>query len=195
MFNSQVFQGTIAPRDPYGIRTIGPGDLMMTVWQTCTCAALAGLSLLAHSPQGMGQTVTAPQAHEVAGAHEAAVVGAAWNADSTGIPGARLRLRNVASGKIVAATRANDAGQFRFAAVPEGSYVIELVDESGKVLALGHVFAVSPGETVATFVRVGTHVPWFTGFFSNAAAVAITTAASEGVTALAPVARPASRKQ
>src|SRR5262249_22193527 len=152
-----------------------------------TCAAVAGLSLFAQGPQATGQTAGANQVRDVATAHDASVVGAAWNADSTGIPGARLRLRNVASGKIVAATRANDAGQFRFQAVPDGTYVIELVDEGGKVLALGHVFAVGHGETVATFVRIGTHVPWFTGFFSNAAAAAISTAASEGVTALAPV--------
>ena len=64
-----------------------------------------------------------------------------------------------------------------------------------KLLAVGQVFTIAPGETVATFVRLGTKLPWFAGFFSNAAAAAITAAASEGVTALAPVARPVSRKQ
>jgi hypothetical protein len=193
MFNSQVSQGEYWLEIRIESGRAEPGDLMTTVWQTFACAALAGLTLLAQSPQG--QTAAAIQAHEAAATREASVVGSAWNADSTGIAGARLRLRNVATGKIVAATRANDAGQFRFPGVADGSYVIELVDEGGKILALGHVFAVSHGETVATFVRIGTHVPWFTGFFSNAAAAAIATAASEGVTALAPVARPASRKQ
>lgn len=125
----------------------------------------------------------------------ATIVGTAWNADNTGIAAARLRLRNITTGKVVAATRADDSGRFRFEAVGEGTYVIELVDETAKVLAVGHPFTIASGETVATFVRVGTRVPWFTGFFSNAAAAAIATAASEGITALAPVARPASRKQ
>ena len=47
-------------------------------------------------------------------------------------------------------------------------------------------FTIGQGETVATFVRLGTKVPWIAGFFSNAAAVASTAAAAEGVTALAP---------
>ena len=34
------------------------------------------------------------------------------------------------------------------------------------------------GETVATFVRLGTKLPWIAGFFSNAAAAAITAAAA-----------------
>ena len=166
----------------------------MTAWKTFALAAAVGLSLVPHDGWA-GQSPAAAPVRAAAETHQASVVGAAWNADSTGIPGARLRLRNVATGKIVAATRADDSGQFRFQAVPDGSYVIELVDEGGKVLALGHVFTVARGETVATFVRIGTRVPWFTGFFSNAAAAVISTAASEGVTALAPVARPASRKQ
>lgn len=166
--------------------------MTMTARKALAVAAV-GLSLVS-SGAASGQSAGTGSMQNVP-ATPSSVVGAAWNADSTGIAGARLRLRNVTTGKIAAATRADDHGQFRFEDVGSGSYVIELVDDSGKVLALGHVFTVSRGETVATFVRLGTRVPWFTGFFSNAAAAAISTAASEGITALAPVARPASRKQ
>lgn len=127
-------------------------------------------------------------------AHNGLVAGSAWNADNSGIPGAKLRLRNVSTGKITASTIADQLGQFRFEAAP-GSYLIELVDEAGKLLAVGQVFSVGVGESVATFVRLGNHVPWVAGFFTNAAAAAISAAAAQGVTALAPVARPASRKQ
>jgi len=48
---------------------------------------------------------------------------------------------------------------------------------------------VATGETVATFVRASTRVPWFTGFFSNTVSAVSSTAASEGITAIAPVAR------
>ena len=128
----------------------------------------------------------------VASRRTASVMGAAWNADSTPLKGARLRLRNVLSGQIEASTVANDAGQFTFDTVEGGTYVVELVNESGKVLAIGHPFSISAGETVATFVRLSTKAPWAQGFFSNAAAAAIVTAASEGITAIAPVARPVS---
>jgi hypothetical protein len=123
------------------------------------------------------------------------VLGAAWSFDNKPLPKARLRLRNLASGRIEAATEADDRGQFTFAKLEGDTYCIELVDESGKVLAVGHPFIVAPGETVATFVRLGARVPWYAGFFKDAAAAAIATAAGEGITALAPVARPVSAKR
>jgi hypothetical protein len=45
---------------------------------------------------------------------------------------------------------------------------------------------VAPGETVATFVRLGSKAPWFNGFFSNAAAAVASSAAAAGITAVAP---------
>jgi hypothetical protein len=112
------------------------------------------------------------------------ILGAAWHADNTPIPGARLRLRNLHSGRLIAHTVANDSGRFVFDSIEGGSYVIELVSESGKVLATGQSFAVAPGETIATFVRLASRGSWFTEFLSNAAAAAITTASSLGVTAV-----------
>jgi hypothetical protein len=117
---------------------------------------------------------------------QTAITGVAWHADNTPIPHAKLRLRDVVSGRIRAHTVANEAGQFAFLAVEPGSYVIELVADDGKVLTVGQTLAVSRGETVATFVRLGTRVPWFNGFFSNAAAAVAATAAAAGVTAIAP---------
>lgn len=130
------------------------------------------------------------------GARATSILGAAWNADNSPIPNARLRLRNALTGRIEATTVANASGQFAFTGIESGTYVVELVSERGKVLTLGHTFTVAPGETVATFVRLGTRVPWFNGFFSNAAAAASSTAASTGVTAIAPEAvRPASARR
>lgn len=114
------------------------------------------------------------------------ILGAAWNVDNTPIKEAILRLRNVVTGKIEALTKANDAGQFAFENVNGGSYVVELVTASGKIQTVGHVFTIAPGETVATFVRVGTKVPWGTAFFNNTASAAASSAASEGITAIAP---------
>ena len=53
-----------------------------------------------------------------------------------------------------------------------------------------HAFVIASGETVATFVRLGTKVPWFNGFFQNAASAVASTAASQGITAIAPVQLP-----
>lgn len=115
------------------------------------------------------------------------VIGAAWKVDNTPIPGARVQLRNLVSGKVAAAAVADHLGQFTFSPLEGGTYVVELLGENGKIVTVGHAFVIAPGETVATFVRLGTKVPWFNGFFSNAASAVAASAASQGITALAPV--------
>jgi hypothetical protein len=125
----------------------------------------------------------------------AVIQGAAWNADDSPIPGAKLRLRNAITGRIEAGAIADAAGRFTFANVGGGTYVVELVSDSGRILAVGQAFVAAPGETVATFIRLGARVPWFAGFFENVAAAATSSAASLGVTALAPVAPPVSAKR
>jgi hypothetical protein len=132
---------------------------------------------------------TGPRAVQDPGASRprmTAVQGTAWAADNTPIPNALLRLRNVITGKIVATTVADADGRFTFAGIPEGTYLVELVSERGRVLAVGHVFTVSPGETVATFVRLGAKVRWVSGFFGTAALAVVAGAATAGVVALAP---------
>jgi hypothetical protein len=127
-----------------------------------------------------------PGTGNVVAARATAILGTAWNSDSTPIPSAKIRLRNVLTGKIDATGVASDLGQFSFNEIESGSYVIELVSDSGKVLAIGQTFSLAPGETVATFVRLGTKLPWFHAFFGNAAASVASVAASMGVTAVAP---------
>jgi len=61
-------------------------------------------------------------------------------------------------GGVAAFTRSNAAGEFLFVDVP-GSYVIELVNEAGRVVAIGPPFPVAAGEAVATFLRNGSMVP------------------------------------
>jgi hypothetical protein len=123
-----------------------------------------------------------------------AISGTAWNHDDSPISHALLRLRDVASGVILMGTEADAAGRFTFARVPPGSYVVELVDGKDHVLALGHVFSLGPGETVVTFIRLGSLAPWYDGFFTNAAAAALASAASLGVTAVGEGDQPASAR-
>ena len=122
------------------------------------------------------------------------VTGTAWHRNNTPVSHALLRLRNGTDGQIVARTRADAAGRFTFAEVAAGNYIVELVDESGRVLGVGQMFNLGPGETLATFVRLGTDVRWFTGFFNNAAAVAIASAASLGLLAIGDGGQPASAR-
>lgn len=120
------------------------------------------------------------------------VTGTAWRADGTPLPDARLQLRNVTTGRIVATTVSDRDGRFAFEGVPEGPYVVELVSEDRRVLALSPLFQVTPAEPVVTYVRLAAKSPWFAGFFSNAAAAAIATAATLGITAVGSDGLPAS---
>jgi hypothetical protein len=105
---------------------------------------------------------------------------------------ARLRLRDVTNGQILQATQADELGRFTFIKVPPGRYLVELVDRSGTVVALGQMFALGPVETIATFIRLSAAIPWYAGFFSNAAAAALASAATLGLTAVGNGGQPAS---
>jgi hypothetical protein len=120
------------------------------------------------------------------------ILGSAWAADNSPLPQAHIRLRNAITGHVAATAIADAGGRFEFLNVEAASYLVELVNDSGKIQVVGHVFTIAPGETVATFVRLPAKAPWFTGFFSNTVSAISSTAASEGITALAPIPRPVS---
>ena len=121
------------------------------------------------------------------GPHATAIIGSAWDADNSPIEFASLRLRDVIDGKVEATAKADARGEFTFENVPGGSYVVELLSDSGKVETMGHVFTIAPGETVATFVRLPAKVPSWTAFFTNTAGAAALAAASQGLAAIAPL--------
>jgi carboxypeptidase family protein len=117
------------------------------------------------------------------------ITGIAWDGNNNPIAGARVRLRNVATTRVVAATRANEAGRFTFENIEGGSYVVELMSENGKVLGVGPLFNALPGDNVATFVRLTSHAPGLAGLFGNTAAAIVTSAAGLGITAVSKTGR------
>ncbi len=163
-------------------------------------AALVGGSVwlgAQQSPTGRVASLTprfpAPPAGGAVAARSTSVIGFAWTATSAPIAYATVQLRNVTSGRAEARAVTDASGEFVFQNVEgNATYVVELLDERGRVIALGQPFAVAPGETVATFVRLAARAPWFAGLFDNTAATVVSTAASLGVTAVAPSAQPAS---
>lgn len=124
------------------------------------------------------------------------VMGFAWTATNQPLPNATVQLRNVETGRVEARTVTNAAGEFVFREVEgNATYVVELVDERGRVVAVGQAFVIAAGETVATFVRLGAVAPWYAGLFEHTAAAVVATAASLGVTAVAPPGQPASARR
>lgn len=122
------------------------------------------------------------------------VSGTAWYRDDTPVAYALLRLRNVHTGQVVMNGQADAAGRFRFTPVQPGSYLVELVDDNGRIRGVGQMFSIGPGETVATFIRLGADISWYHGFFTNAAAAALASAALLGVKAVGAGMQPASAR-
>ena len=120
------------------------------------------------------------------------VIGTAWKGDTQPYPQPRIRLRNIATGRTVARTIGDAQGRFRFAGVEPSAYVVELVSGDDRVLAVSDLFGVPSGGQASTVVRLSSKTPWAAGFFSNAAASAISAASAIGVTAIGSSGTPAS---
>jgi hypothetical protein len=120
------------------------------------------------------------------------VRGVVWNPDNSPLPNGKVRLRDVHTGKVEAASVTTERGQFLFEKIQRGSYLTEVVDDGGKVIAVGQSFSLEAGETVATFVRLPPRQSWLAGAFTNTAAAVISAASSAGVTAIGSKAPPVS---
>lgn len=169
-------------RNRCALRHIALSRTLCVALAACTFATAVAAQGLVRSSSGGGG----------AAAKAGAVSGTAWNADNSPVPNALIRLRDLTTGRIVLGVEADAAGRFGFDPVPAASYVVELVDGAGTVRAVGQMFSVGPGETVATFVRLRSSDRWFAGFFGNAAAAALSAAGSLGLTAVGDGVQPAS---
>jgi hypothetical protein len=154
---------------------------------------VAAAMLLVLTSRGVGTAQTpAPRQAVMVPATVGLVIGSAWKGDTQPYPGARIRLRDVETGRGAARTLSDGDGRFRFERVEPGAYVVELLSTQDKVLAVGDLFGVLAGGQATTLVRLSAKAPWVTGFFGNAAAAAIAAASTLGVTAVGSNGSPAS---
>jgi hypothetical protein len=179
------------------------------MWLSAGCAMFVAATAASASSDVTGAIASSKEAAAKSGktaggaraSGSTSILGAAWKADNSPIPNAKVRLRNKKTGRVEATAVANEIGQFAFTGIEDGEFVIELVSDSGKVLALGLNFLVAPGDTIVTFVRQGTAPPsWISQVFEDNSTTAASTtsaaAASTGITAMAPEeVRPVSGRQ
>ena len=85
-----------------------------------------------------------------------ALTGVAQSADKAPLPNFRVHIRNANTGELAGSTTSNQAGQFSFATLQPGNYVVEIVDAAGKVVGLSSSVSVAAGATVT--VTVGASV-------------------------------------
>ena len=162
----------------------------MSLRHACVHVFAVGLAL-ACSAAHSGVFAAAP-APGSATAAAGIVRGVVWTADNSPLPTGKVRLRDVSTGKVEAQAVTNERGEFVFDNVHGAMYVTEVVDDSGKVIAVGQSFRVDAGATVATFVRLPPRRSWLASAFSNTAAAVIAAASSAGVTAIGTKAPPVS---
>ncbi len=144
-------------------------------------AALAGKGLTAGTGTSVGNSTQ--------------IMGYLWTSNNGAVTNASVQIRNTVTNTVERVATTNAAGEFIFQNVTPGEYVIEYVieyvsDLTSRIAAIGHPFTVSPGETVATFVRLTNGLPMLlpnelSNLTSNVATQALASAATEGVTALA----------
>jgi hypothetical protein len=158
---------------------------------------ILAFALVPAAPAAIGaQGVTRPAAANTQTAHPQTttgwIVGSAWKGDTTPYPQARIRLRNVQNGRGTATTVSDAEGRFRFDRVDPAPYVVELLSNDDRVLAVGDLFGVAAGSQSVTLVRLAAKAPWYGGFWGNAASAVIASASTLGVTAKGTTGRPVS---
>lgn len=146
-------------------------------------ALLSATALSAHGAVQELATVASAPALRAMRAGTGVVLGTAWRSDTTPFDRARLRLRNVTTGRGAGTAVSDREGRFRFDNVEPGPYVVELLGDNDRVLAVSDLFGVAAEQQVSTIVRLTSRTPFFGGVFGNAAAAAVAAASTLGITA------------
>ncbi len=97
-----------------------------------TVAIVLGLALMADAGQGTGR-----------------IAGTARDAQNQVLPNVKVQLRNVDTGQLVATSRAAGDGRFEFTGLNPGNYVVEIVDDDGKIIGLSPSMALAAGGVIS----------------------------------------------
>jgi hypothetical protein len=110
-------------------------------------------------------------------AQQGALTGGPQSEDVPHLRNFRLHVRNANTGELAGSTTSTQAGQFSFASLQPGDYVVEIVDAAGKMVGLSPSISASAGSTVT--VTVGA---------TAAGALAASVGGNQSLVALGPLA-------
>ena len=112
------------------------------------------------------------------------VAGIVRDAQGQVLPGAKLQLRNVDTGQVVARTRAGADAAYQFTGVAPGNYIVEIVDDSDRVIGLSAAAALAANGAVTGLVAALTATTAAGGaFFASTAGILLLVGIGAGVTA------------
>ena len=95
-------------------------------------AIALGLAVAANAGQGTGK-----------------ISGTARNAQDQVLPGVKVQLRTIDTGQLVATTKAAADGAFEFTGLNPGNYIVEIVDDSGKIIGVSPSTALAAGGVIS----------------------------------------------
>lgn len=116
--------------------------------------------------------------------NNATLSGIAQSSSGQALVNHQARLRNVLTGQVVGRTTSGAGGHFAFAGLSAASYVVEMVDLTGRIIGTSGVATVTPGANVAVAVQAAGGVAG-SGAGINTAVLLTALAGGLGVTALA----------
>ena len=112
--------------------------------------------------------------------------GAAVDRDQTPLPNATVRLRNLQVNKVEQTVATNKSGEFSFSVEPDVPYVVELADQTGRIIAVGDVITVVNGEVAGAVVAIPSKLPALAGIFGETASSVLSAVAGTGLTVVDP---------
>jgi hypothetical protein len=95
-------------------------------------------------------------------AESASLSGTASDATDRALANTAVRLRDVSTGQIAGSTTTNALGQFSFLNLPAGTYLAEVINAAGQIVATSAAVVVSSGWAI-TGVNVNASAPVRTG--------------------------------
>ena len=140
-----------------------------------TLLSLAGALALLSAPV-YAQTIAAPKL--LPGTKPgilSTIAGKAVSATNAPVGSTLVRLRDVRFGRVVATTITDRAGQFEFKGIDTGSYIVELMSQSGDlVLASSSILYVGSGEILSTLLKMPFSSPALGALLGDSASSALT---------------------
>ena len=100
------------------------------------------------------------------------------------VPNATVNLRSLQLNKVEQSVTAGRTGQYTFVVQPDLPYVIEIADQTGRVIAVSDVLIPQTGEVAAALVKIPARLPTIAGVFGETAGSIISATAGTGITAI-----------